>query len=99
MRASEFISEVSFKHDPFGRVQRNVPTGKPGQRYGTGRTTNSAAVQKLSPLMYKGYPCTKDCSGHEAGYNWAQMYNITNPDDCGGNPSFWEGCKSKTEGK
>ena len=23
-------------------------------------------------LVYKGYPCTKDCSGHRAGYEWSQ---------------------------
>ena len=23
-------------------------------------------------LVYKGYPCTKDCSGHRAGYEWSK---------------------------
>ena len=32
-------------------------------------------------LMYKGYPCTKDCSGHMAGYAWAKARNIVNPQD------------------
>lgn len=31
-----------------------------------------------------GYPCTQDCSGHEAGYEWAEENDITYPDDCGG---------------
>ena len=44
---------------------------------------------------YKGYECTDDCSGHEAGYEWAQRKGITDPDDCGGNSvSFIEGCRS-----
>jgi hypothetical protein len=48
-----------------------------------------------SQKTYKGYECTDDCSGHEAGYEWAQRKGITDPDDCGGNSnSFIEGCKS-----
>ena len=51
-------------------------------------------------LMYKGYPCTKDCSGHMAGYAWARQHNITDPDMCPyrpRHPSFYEGCRSYAE--
>jgi len=52
------------------------------------------------PLMYKGYPCTKDCGGHMAGYAWAERHGIDDEDLCGGSSnSFWEGCKSRAEGK
>lgn len=45
-----------------------------------------------------GYPCTKDCSGHEAGYNWAENRGIESPDDCSGNSnSFIEGCRAYAE--
>lgn len=57
------------------------------------------ATLEEQPLTYKGYPCTKDCSGHMAGYAWAERNNIDDEEYCGGNNSFWEGCKSKTEGK
>jgi hypothetical protein len=53
-------------------------------------------------FSFKGYRCTKDCSGHIAGYNWAHEKGINDEDDCPRpitHPSFWEGCKSKTEGK
>lgn len=41
------------------------------------------------------YECTDDCSGHEAGYQWAKKNNITNPKRCGGkSQSFIEGCKA-----
>lgn len=47
---------------------------------------------------FKGYPCTVDCSGHEAGYEWAEDKGITDPDDCGGNSnSFIEGCQAYAE--
>lgn len=39
--------------------------------------------------------CTIDCSGHQAGYDWAAENGITEPEDCGGNSqSFIEGCES-----
>lgn len=50
------------------------------------------------PQYFGGYECTDDCSGHEAGYAWAEDKNIDNFDDCGGNSaSFIEGCQSYVE--
>lgn len=47
---------------------------------------------------FHGYPCTQGCSGHEAGYEWAEDNDITDPDDCGGNSnSFIEGCQAWAE--
>lgn len=47
---------------------------------------------------FNGYPCTVDCSGHQAGYDWADQNGITDAGDCGGNSqSFIEGCQSYTE--
>jgi len=44
---------------------------------------------------FNGYPCTQDCSGHQAGYDWAQQNGITDPSQCGGSSqSFSEGCQS-----
>ena len=40
------------------------------------------------------YPCSGDCSEHKAGYRWAQMNSVTDPDDCTGNSGeFIEGCR------
>lgn len=51
-----------------------------------------------SGLTFEGYECTEDCSGHEAGYAWAEENDITDPDDCGGNSqSFIEGCIAYAE--
>lgn len=46
-----------------------------------------------------------DCSGHEAGYNWAEEHDIDNEDDCdtagdrSNSPSFAEGCKAFANGE
>lgn len=47
---------------------------------------------------FMGYDCTDDCSGHEAGYQWAEENGIDDPSDCGGNSnSFIEGCEAYAE--
>lgn len=47
---------------------------------------------------FNGYPCTEDCSGHQAGYDWAQDNGIADPYECSGNSqSFIEGCQSYAE--
>lgn len=52
----------------------------------------------MAQLEFHGYPCTEDCSGHEAGYEWAADKGIADPDDCGGNSqSFIEGCQAYAE--
>ena len=50
-------------------------------------------------FTYKGYPCTKDCSGHMAGDDWADKKGIQTATQCppGWSNSFWEGCKSNSE--
>ncbi len=50
---------------------------------------------EADPPTFHGYPCTQDCSGHEAGFDWAEEKGITDPEDCGGNSqSFIEGCEA-----
>lgn len=47
---------------------------------------------------FNGYECTEDCSGHEAGYNWAEENDISDVYDCDGNSnSFNEGCEAYVE--
>ncbi len=49
-------------------------------------------------LTFKGYECTDDCSGHEAGYEWAEENSIDDANNCDGNSnSFNEGCESYVE--
>jgi hypothetical protein len=50
------------------------------------------------PFTFKGYECTVNCEGHEAGYEWAEEKGIDDPDDCGGNSqSFIDGCRAYAE--
>ncbi len=43
--------------------------------------------------------CIGDCSGHKAGYEWAEENSISSESDCDGNSdSFNEGCINYVEG-
>lgn len=60
--------------------------------------TPSRISQPRLGRSFRGYQCTVDCSGHEAGYVWAERRGIEHPDDCGGNSqSFIEGCMAYAE--
>lgn len=71
---------------------------KPVPVYSTPTPTRTPLPPLKLPQTFREYPCTIDCSGHEAGYEWAEEHGITNPDDCGGkSQSFIEGCQSYAE--
>lgn len=51
-----------------------------------------------SKYYFYEYKCVDDCSGHYAGYDWAEKKGITNEEDCvGDSQSFVEGCKVYVE--
>ena len=53
---------------------------------------------------FAGYDCTVDCSGHEAGYKWAEEHDISDGEDCdragerSNSPSLAEGCHAYVDG-
>ena len=61
-------------------------------------TTTPRTYYYSSGLTFHGYDCTVDCSGHEAGYEWAEDNDINDVYDCDGNSdSFNEGCEAYVE--
>jgi hypothetical protein len=53
---------------------------------------------------FGGYDCTDDCSGHKAGYEWAEAKGITDEEQCEdilitapNRTSFYEGCMAYVE--
>lgn len=56
-------------------------------------STGSRYVPAYQHRTFGGYDCSNDCSGHKAGYEWAERNDITDEYDCIGNSlSFEEGC-------
>lgn len=60
-----------------------------------GITTFFTSAPMLQAEDFHGYDCTDDCSGHQAGYDWAERKGVDDASDCGGNSrSFTEGCEA-----
>jgi hypothetical protein len=60
----------------------------------------SAQATLAQGRTYGGFDCTVDCSGHSAGYKWAEKHDIQDESDCplaNNSPSFQEGCVAYTE--
>jgi len=55
-----------------------------------------ASEQQLDELDFLGSPCTKDCSGHRAGYEW---YKRKGRDPYSHSPSFNNGATLARIGK
>jgi hypothetical protein len=60
-----------------------------------------AYAARAPDRTYTGFNCTVDCSGHEAGYRWAEQNSIDDEDYCpdGDSESFHEGCIAYVEGE
>ena len=62
-----------------------------------GVTPDSWARERLDELMFMGMsPCTKDCSGHRAGYEWSARHN--NAHSASWSDSFNRGAAIKAAG-
>ena len=57
------------------------------------------AVGLVKADTFDGYECTDDCSGHQAGYEWAEEHDIDDDSSCStASNSFNEGCESYVNG-
>lgn len=54
-------------------------------------------IRKLKELTFKGSVCTKDCSGHRAGYAWSQRNGGRSPKSW--SPSFNKGAALQRAGR
>ena len=108
INCSDLIDEVGV-HKVYAGYQD--PTQEPGnKKYHIEITANPkirelckqfAATfldQELNELEFLGSPCTKDCSGHRAGYNWSQSKGgrVANSPF---SPSFNKGSQLQVDGK
>jgi hypothetical protein len=69
--------------------------------------TLSLAVMLTVPLIHAAhsqnrtfgdFDCTDDCSGHSAGFKWAEKHGVEGEENCpqGNSQSFHEGCVAYT---
>lgn len=56
-------------------------------------------IATANAATFDGNTCLGDCSGHQAGYDWAEENDIDDEDSCDtSSQSFNEGCLSFVEG-
>jgi hypothetical protein len=96
--------QTSNNLKPLKTLESPEPTNKPPAIQTSIPVYNSVPVvdynesSNYEPQTFGGNDCIGDCSGHEAGYNWAEEKDIDDPSDCGGNSnSFIEGCETYAE--
>lgn len=77
MRAEEFVSE-KWSRKYKSSINCSNPKGFSQRAHCQGRKKNEDEEQ-LDELMFKGSQCTKDCSGHRAGYAWSQRKGMRIP--------------------
>jgi hypothetical protein len=96
MRAQEFISEKwSRKYKSSINCAR--PKGFSQRAHCQGRKKNEDEEQ-LDELSFLGSECTKDCSGHRAGYAWSQSKG-GQVGNSPWSPSFNKGSQLHVDGK
>ena len=94
MRAKEFILEKwSAKYKQSINCAR--PRGFSQRAHCQGRSKTDE--EQLDELTFKGSECTKDCSGHRAGYDWSQRRGGQVPNSW--SPSFNKGAGLAVAGK
>ncbi|MBD9501086.1 hypothetical protein IB256_09875 [Pseudomonas sp. PDM17] len=58
-----------------------------------------ANIAVAHSATFDDYECTDDCSGHQAGYDWAEEHDISDESSCStASQSFSEGCESYVSG-
>jgi len=102
MRKTIFVSLIACLAAPDAGQQDNTPDSSGDRSSSPAETARESAIEELQDQTYEDVmgtdECTEDCSGHNAGWEWAKEHEIFDPDNCGGNSdSFIEGCKAYGE--
>ena len=94
VRAQEFITEKwSAKYKRSINCAR--PRGFSQRAHCQGR--EKTTEEQLDELQFLGSPCTRDCSGHRAGYEWSIRKGGRIPNSR--SPSFDKGAALQRAGK
>ena len=106
MRAREFTTERKKKKKSVGKSGGYF---FPGYAYygggdsgegggdGGGESKSNMAEEQLDELSFLGSECTKDCSGHRAGYDWSKRKGLRQANSW--SPSFNKGAGLAVAGK
>ena len=82
------------------KYKRSINCARPrgfSQRAHCAGRKKTSEEEQLDELSFLGSQCTKDCSGHRAGYEWSQVNNPRIPNSW--SPSFNKGAALQRAGK
>jgi hypothetical protein len=98
MRRREFIAFVGSVAAAWPIAARARPVPILGYAANKNTDPKRALAQDRT---FGGFDCTLDCSGHSAGYKWAERKGITDEANCpdGNSQSFHEGGVAYTQGQ
>ena len=68
------------------------------REFAVSKETSDESTEKLDELSFLGSECTKDCSGHRAGYDWSKRKGLK-PGNSPYSPSFNKGAALAVAGK
>lgn len=94
MRAQEFVAE-KWSERYKRSINCNSPRGFSQRAHCQGRKKHNEQEQ-LDELQFLGSECTKDCSGHRAGYEWYKRKGRT---PYSWSPSFNKGAALAAAGR
>lgn len=95
---SRASSEIAIQRPTVSGFDRSstsiLATGSRMQRgHAANELVGTEEVSEDESQEFSGSPCMDNCSGHEAGYEWAEQHGVADPNECGGDSnSFFEGC-------
>ena len=95
MRAQEFVIEKKIGTTQYGNLTIDIDDH--AMDYTSQRTATPKQVsgEPLQELSFLGSQCTKDCSGHRAGYAWYKRRKLTPQSR---SPSFNKGAALAAQG-
>jgi hypothetical protein len=94
MRAQEFV-EADLGTQPRRAARLG---GRPRRGHEPVPHYKSIDQEQLDELSFLGSECTKDCSGHRAGYEWSSRKGNV-PGNSPYSPSFNKGANLRAAGK
>jgi hypothetical protein len=106
MRAEEFVSERKKKKKSArksggyffpGYGYYGVGDSGEGSGGDGGESKSGMSEEQLDELSFLGSECTKDCSGHRAGYDWSKRKGLRQANSW--SPSFNKGAGLAVAGK
>lgn len=89
----EVANDTDAREQAADEARQEIYSERGADSDGTGADVANIDAYNVEDLG--DYVCTDDCSGHEAGFAWAQENDIEDAGDCGGySMSFIEGCEA-----